>query len=46
MTGVATLPIDAWRKGDFSTLFNAQGAQVGLGSAGVRLRRRADQNKV
>jgi hypothetical protein len=26
--GVATLPIDPWRKGDFSTLFNAQGAQV------------------
>ncbi len=26
--GVATLPIDAWRKGDFSSLLNAQGQQV------------------
>jgi hypothetical protein len=26
--GVATLPLDAWRKGDFSSLLNAQGQQV------------------
>jgi hypothetical protein len=26
--GVATLPLDAWRKGDFTTLLNAQAQQV------------------